>query len=597
MTLLLVLVLGVLLPSTVTSQTIVPKPLNQTTTNTVLNLNAHDFNFTATEKNSPLLQAAFTRYSKILLHAKRGLNSNSLADQRSLDWLLSSSLLSKTEYDELTARVPSTPKKDTMNLPTTIVGVDVAVTSDIQVKTLDTDESYVMNIAAPRISITASTVYGAMYALESLSQLLDANGNINSTLIHDKPRFAFRATMIDTARHWYPISSIKQHLDAMSSVKMNVLHWHIVDSQSFPFVSKHVPVLSTDGAWQPDHVYTANDIRGLVTYANERGIRIIPEFDTPGHVAAGWESLGVLTECTNEATGGRGTHPLNPTLNKTFDVLASLWGDVLEAFAPEKFVHIGGDEVWHTKNQSCWTSSPQVQAWLLEHPDVDGFLGLEELFESKVLAMLHAAGASVVVWQEIFDNGANPPSDTLIDVWKSDDASNDTVWKNELEAVTKAGYHAVLSAPFYLNIISYGMDWWTYYQVEPANFTGGDVAEANNMIAGLEACYWSEFIDAANFIARAWPRTAAIAERAWSAKDVRDGADAQMRLHELRCKLLTRGINAEPIGICKTPGCNEHGHGKGREGVKKLPIYGPFPGVGGYCEHEWVPTYAGLGAK
>jgi hypothetical protein len=105
MTLLLVLVLGVLLPSTVTSHTIVPKPLNQTTTNTVLNLNAHDFNFTATEKNSPLLQAAFTRYSEILLHAKRGLNSNSLADQRSLDWLLSSSLLSKTEYDELTARV------------------------------------------------------------------------------------------------------------------------------------------------------------------------------------------------------------------------------------------------------------------------------------------------------------------------------------------------------------------------------------------------------------------------------------------------------------------------------------------------------------
>jgi len=377
----------------------------------------------------------------------------------------------------------------------------------------------------------------------------------------------------------------------MGAVKMNVMHWHIVDSQSFPFVAKHVPILSASGAWQPDHVYTANDIRGIVSYANERGIRVIPEFDTPGHVAAGWESLGVLTDCDKAATGDRATHPLNPTLNKTFEVLTLLWGDVLAAFAPERFVHIGGDEVWHTANKSCWTSNPQVQAWLQQHPGVGGFRGLEEMFESKLLAMLHAAGASVVVWQEIFDNGATPAPDTVIDVWKSDDNGNITVYQEEMAAVTKAGYRAVLSAPFYLNIISYGMDWWGYYQVEPANFTGGAEAEASGKIAGIEACYWSEYIDAANFISRAWPRTAAIAERAWSAKDVRDGVDAQARLHELRCKLLTRGINAEPVGICANPNCTDHSKGD-RPGV----AYGSFPGVGGYCPQEWVPTYAGIGA-
>ena len=104
----------------------------------------------------------------------------------------------------------------------------------------------------------------------------------------------------------------------MAAVKMNVMHWHVVDSQSFPFVAEHVPVLARDGAWQPDHVYTASDVRGIVAYANERGIRVIPEFDTPGHVAAGWESLGVLTDCPDAATSGRGTHPLNPTLNETY---------------------------------------------------------------------------------------------------------------------------------------------------------------------------------------------------------------------------------------------------------------------------------------
>lgn len=112
-----------------------------------------------------------------------------------------------------------------------------------------------LEVAAPRIQIKASTVYGAIYALESLVQLLDAGANsINGTVIYDKPRFAFRATMIDTARHWYPIPAIKQHLDAMSAVKMNVMHWHVVDSQSFPFVSERVPVLSSDGAWDQNHV-------------------------------------------------------------------------------------------------------------------------------------------------------------------------------------------------------------------------------------------------------------------------------------------------------------------------------------------------------
>ena len=136
-----------------------------------------------------------------------------------------------------------------------------------------------------------------------------------------------------------------------------------------------------------------------------------------------------------------------------------------DAFAPEKFVHIGGDEVWHTTNQSCWTSNPDIQSWLEKHSNINGFVGLETLFERNVINMLHTAGASVVVWQEIFDNDSvHQQKNTLIDVWKSNDGNNNTVWQHEMEKVTSAGYSAILSAPFYLNIISYGMDWWTYYQ-------------------------------------------------------------------------------------------------------------------------------------
>ena len=292
----------------------------------------------------------------------------------------------------------------------------------------------------------------------------------------------------------------------------------------------------------------------------------------------GWESFGILTDCFDDATGVFShTGPLNPTLNKTFEVLSTLWGDVLDAFAPEKFVHIGGDEVWHTPTASCWTSNPQVRAWLKAHPEVDGFTGLETLFEKKTLSMLHTAGASVAIWQEIFDNGAKIAPDTVIDVWKGG-------WQSEMAAVTQAGFHAVLSAPYYLNIIKYGPDWLSYYQVEPSNFTGGPAAEKSRSIAGVKACFWSEWIDSTNLIARAWPRAAAVAERAWSPKSVTDGMDAQARIHELRCKLIARGINAEPIGMCDTAGCQ----------ANDTRVH--FPGRAGFCPQEWVPAYVGVGA-
>ena len=150
--------------------------------------------------------------------------------------------------------------------------------------------------------------------------------------------------------------------------------------------------MSSDGAWSPSHVYTVGDVREVVTYAAARGIRVIPEFDTPGHVARGWEKLGVLTQCYDATSGAATglTGPLNPPLNATYDVLEKLYTDILAAFAPETFVHVGGDEV----SKDCWQSNPQIVAWLKSHPEVQGFAGLETYFEQRLLDMLHAKGAS-----------------------------------------------------------------------------------------------------------------------------------------------------------------------------------------------------------
>lgn len=198
-----------------------------------------------------------------------------------------------------------------------------------------------------------------------------------------------------------------------------------------------------------------------------------------------------------------------------------------------------------------------------EH-NLSSFADLETLYEQKYLDILKAQGSSYIVWQEIFDNGAKILPDTVVEVWKGGN------WQQDMAKITAAGFHTVLSAPFYLNYISYGEDWPKYYSVEPSNFTGGEAADKNGLIGGIEVCMWSEFVDASNFIPREWPRTAAVAERAWSSKDTTDVDDARVRLHEFRCKLLTRGIPAEPI----TNGGNEqelNGHN--------------------FCPKEWVPSY------
>ena len=468
-----------------------------------------------------------------------------------------------------------------------ITGCDVNVTtSAATVKTLNTDESYALLVKAPRIIVTAPTVFGAMYALETLSQLVHSNLSLDGTHIFDRPRFAYRGTMIDTARHYYPLTSLKMHIDAMAYAKMNVLHWHIVDGIAFPYQSQVLPQMSIDGAFSPRHVYSLSSIRELVEYARARGVRVIPEFDTPGHVSRGWGSLGVLTQCYDPATGlPTNLGALNPTINRTYEVLQQLFEEVARVFAPEVYIHVGGDEV----PKDCWASNPQIKQWLAAHPAVGDFAGLETYFEQRLLALLKAQGSSYLVWQEIFDNGAEVRPETVIEVWKG--GADGSAWPPEMARVTSAGFRTVLSAPFYLNYISYGADWQKYYEVEPANFSGGGAAEATGLIGGLEACFWSEYIDATNLASRAWPRAAAVAERAWSAAAVVDLRDAERRLHGWRCALLSRGINAEPIGTCSV--------NAQRVGGPTLQEWCQYqaPGYGGFCPDEWEPVYAAPWAR
>ncbi|HTV15476.1 MAG TPA: family 20 glycosylhydrolase [Acidobacteriaceae bacterium] len=383
------------------------------------------------------------------------------------------------------------------------------------VQSVDEDESYSLEITPQSAHLHAATVVGAMRGLETVLQLIQSDGQswwLPAVSIQDSPRFRWRGLMIDCSRHFEPVGVIERTLDAMAAVKMNVFHWHLSDDQGFRMESKIYPKLTEDGS--DGMYYTQDEAREVVEYARSLGIRVVPEFDMPGHSTSwvvGYPDLASARgPFSIERHFGVFDPVMDPTRESTYVFLDKFIGEMADIF-PDAYLHIGGDE----NNGVEWKKNPEIQAFAKAH-NLKGTAGLQNYFNQKLLAILTKHHKKMIGWDEILT--PDLPKDVMVQSWRGFDS---------LAAGAKQGYSGILSAGYYLDHMEPAA---AHYRVDPIPAKNDLTPEQAARILGGEACMWSEYVGPQTIDSRIWPRTAAIAERLWSPQSVNNTDDMYRRL-------------------------------------------------------------------
>ncbi|WP_035483648.1 beta-N-acetylhexosaminidase [Gaetbulibacter saemankumensis] len=399
---------------------------------------------------------------------------------------------------------------------------------------IQTDESYQLHVSDKEIRIHAKTDVGAIRALNTLLQLITHDATdyyFQGADINDAPRFVWRGLMIDVSRHFHPIGVIKRNLEAMASVKMNVFHWHLTDDQGFRVESKVYPKLhqlASDGLY-----YTQEQIKDVVAYANKLGIRVIPEFDVPGHASAiltAYPELGSKDgyHYAIERFSGVFDPTLDPTKDITYTFLENLFSEMVPLF-PDTYFHIGGDE----NEGKHWDENEEIQKFKKQH-NLTSNHDLQTYFNIRLEEILNKLGKKLMGWDEIMT--PNMPTTAVIHSWRGE---NEGLPKGgSLISAAKQGYQTVLSNGYYIDRM---LSIKHHYTVDPI----GDVVltpEQRARVLGGEATMWSELVTPRTIDSRIWPRTAAIAERFWSAQSVND-------IDNMLSRLKTVSFDLEELGI------------------------------------------------
>lgn len=395
------------------------------------------------------------------------------------------------------------------------------------VQRLDEDESYRLAITATNVELKAANPLGILHGLQTFLQLVRVTPKgfaVPVVTIDDKPRFLWRGLLIDSGHRFIPVPDVKRNLDSMEAVKMNVFHWRFADNAGFHIESKKFPLLQEKGSG--GFYYSQDEVRDVIAYARDRGIRVVPEFDMPCHTTSWFQGYPELSS---------GEVPLNssaidPTRESTYKFLKIFIGEMTSLF-PDTYIHLGGDEC----DPKEWEGNSRIREYMQAHGMKDA-AALQASFTAKLEKIVADRKKIMMGWDEVL--GPDTPKDVVIHSWRG---------PQSLAEAAKHGNRAVLSSGYYIDLNQAAAE---HYLVDPL----GDAAtkaltpEEKSRILGGEATMWTDIVSHENMDNRIWPRTAAIAERLWSPEEVRDIDSMYRRLaivsqdlvyHGSRHKLIT----------------------------------------------------------
>lgn len=443
---------------------------------------------------------------------------------------------------------------------------------------MNVDESYILNVThGAAIEIKANTTWGVLHAFSTLQQLIvyqKQDGEFvveRPVVIEDKPIYPHRGILIDSSRHYLTIESILKQIDALSASKMNVLHWHMTDGQSWPIVLESVPEM-IKGAYSNEEVYTKQDIKRIVEYAYVRGVRIVPEIDSPGHSYEGWKDVDpdLLACATARFSNSVNNYQVDIMNEKVYEYFEKIHNEIASMFSDNLF-HVGADELDHR----CFQFSERIQNWFKEDESRTDNDLLEYWFD-KVLPIFNASGDNnnnrrLVMWEDSvlspLVSAKNVPKDVIMQSWNFAE-------KGSLKKLAQLGYDVIVSSSSHLYLdCGYGLfvngkvapavcdPYKTWQVIYGYNFTQGLNSKEQEKIVGAEAALFGEQVDSTVLSQKIWPRTAALAELTWSGNldsngKYRDIEFAQ-RLQNFREFLVKLDVQAPPL---QPKYCIEHPH-------------------------------------
>ncbi|EXJ64459.1 beta-N-acetylhexosaminidase [Cladophialophora yegresii CBS 114405] len=454
------------------------------------------------------------------------------------------------------------------------------------------DESYTIDItsSSSAISITAQTVWGALHAFTTLQQLIISDGQGGLIIeqpvsITDAPLYPYRGIMIDSGRNFISVAKIYEQIDGMALSKLNVLHWHIVDAQSWPIQINTYPQM-TQGAYSAKQIYSQDDIKAIIAYARARGVRIIPEVDMPGHASQGWTAVDPsIVACANswwsndvwayhtavEPNPGQ----LEILNNKTYEVVKNVYTELSALFADDIF-HVGGDEI----QVGCYNFSTLVQEYFAQNSSRTYDDLLQVWVDNAIPIFKSVSNKRLMMWGDVLLNtphANNLPKNVIIQAWNNG--------LQDIDNATKLGYDVVVSSSDFLyldcgfggwvtndprynemvnpnvsvpnfNYLGTGGSWCapykTWQRIYDYDFTLNLTDAQKSHVLGAEVPLWSEQVDDTVISSKMWPRAAALAELTWSGNtDPSTGSKrtTQMtqRILNFREYLVANGVQAAPL--------------------------------------------------